>query len=114
MTDKPVDGELLEPRGKRIEIEARAIDRADRHLRRLPLHGGGQQAVAVTEPFVERFLGAAGAAGNGGHGELVALLDHQRKRCVKHLPLARRQRLACNVGGLLVHAHSRTVRYGST
>ena len=92
------DSQLTANSSSRAASEARssrcAIDRTDRHLRRLPLHGGGQQPVAVAEPFVERFLGAAGTAGDGGHGELVALLDHQRKRCVQHVLLTRRQRLA--------------------
>ena len=123
--DRGVAGDHLQPvrrrsaPGSRVS-EARssrcAVDRRHPHLRRLPLHGRRQQPVAVAEPFVERFLGAACAARHGGHGQLVALLDQQAKRRVEHLLLARRRALrrpAFPSSSAQTRLPYRTLRFGN-
>ena len=43
-----------------------------------------QQPVAVSEPLVERFLGAARPPGDGVHRQGVALLDEEPQRGLQH------------------------------
>ena len=87
-----VDRHRLDATTLRGSVEAVAIDMRRLHLGGLPLHGGGEQPVAVAEPLVEGFLGARGTARHRGHGQPVALLDEQIQRRRQHLLLARRER----------------------
>ena len=85
----------------------------------LPLHRRRQQPVAVAEPFVERFLGAAGAPRHGRHGQRVAALDQQVEHRVEHPPAGAavgarcHQIRRCLAPVTLGFSDTRTVRYGS-
>ena len=125
ITRQPVGGKTLEAFAQRGGVEPLPVVIAGPHLRGLPLHGRRQQPVAVAEPFVERFLGAAGAPRHRRHGQRIALLDQQPQRRVEHLGLPLRGQ--CFIAGRhleqsgslpgifegLALSLNRTVRYGS-
>ena len=90
---QPVGGEALQA-GRSAAGRAVAVNSPRPHLGCLPAHRRRQQPVAVAEPFVERFLGAACAPRHRGHGQRVALLDQQAQHGVEHVLLALGQFLA--------------------
>src|SRR5690606_25922494 len=60
------------------------------NLARLVRDDGGQQTVAIAEPFVEAFLGAVGRACKTSCRQgLLATGDKQFERAFQHIPLAR-------------------------
>ena len=78
-----------EPRSSRC-----AIDRHRPSLSRPATARSRSAARRGRRTICRAFPWSSWRGGDRGHGELIALLDHQRKRCVEHVLLTRRQRLA--------------------